>query len=207
MLLIISFNSKAPCLFLVQGGKWVSFHIDDLQPQWDKLPPLLTLMDRSVSSLFSDAVGEEVMQGSGNVEPFAKFGLGTPDTNNQPEVENDDDGVLFYRRPETPSEETPKCDTGHKESIGLQKEPVSSHVDSLIRQCVHAAGAILIDPEDMKERKTERVQLLLQLLKPKKPGEHGKLTWLVAKIFIPLQKLHICKTAYVIILEFLLYLP
>ena len=48
-------------------------------------------------------------------------------------------------------------------------------VDSLIRQCIHAASVILKDPDTMKERKTERVQLLLQLLKPKTTGDNGKI--------------------------------
>ncbi|KAI0218283.1 hypothetical protein LSAT2_029998 [Lamellibrachia satsuma] len=110
------------------------------------------------------------MEESGIVECFAKLDLGTPDTDNQPDVDAAVSGQ--QRECKNPAEETPICytDTSDTENLGLQKEP--SHVDSLIRLCVHAAGAILKDPEDMKERKTERVQLLLQLLKPKKPGEH-----------------------------------
>ena len=151
----------------------MSFHIDDLQPQRDNMPSLLTLMDKSVCSLFGDAVGEEVMEESGIVECFAKLDIGTPDTDNQPDVD-----AAVSRQPrecKNPAEETLICytDTCDTENLGLQKELVSSHVDSLIRQCVHAASAILKDPEDMNERKTERVQLLLQFLKPKKPGEHG----------------------------------
>ena len=55
----------------------------------------------------------------------------------------------------------------------LQRQP-SLDVDWLIQQCVHAAGAILKDPEALTERKTERVQLLLQLLRQQQSAETGE---------------------------------
>ena len=160
----------------------MSFHIDDLQSQRDNLPSLLTLMDQSVSSLFGDAVGEEMLQASDLVERFAKFRLDTPDTDAQPEDKPDTDVAESCQprelRETAAGENTPNCgaDPPHNEDV-MQSKPTSSHVDSLIRQCVHAAGAMLKDPENLKYRKTERVQLLLQLLNQKKPGERGMFAW------------------------------
>jgi len=141
-------------------------------------------MDKSVSSLFGDAVGEE----SDQVERFAKFGLDTPDIDAQPEDMSDADVAQSCQprelRESHAGENTPKCgaDPPHHEDV-MQSEPTSSHVDSLIRQCVHAAGAMLKDPENLKYRKTERVQLLLQLLKQKTPGDRGMFAWNMVIVF------------------------
>ncbi len=43
------------CFVGFQGGKWLSVHIDDLRPQKDKVS-ILTLKNKSVSSLFEEAI-------------------------------------------------------------------------------------------------------------------------------------------------------
>ncbi|KAI0227869.1 hypothetical protein LSAT2_021643 [Lamellibrachia satsuma] len=53
------------------------------------------------------------------------------------------------------------------EAAGLEQKQPSRDVDGLVQQYIHAAGTILKDPEDMTDRKTEQVKLLLQLLKPR----------------------------------------
>ena len=59
-------------------------------------------------------------------------------------------------------------------AVSLPQEPPSFDVDDLIQQCLHAAGMILKDTEDVKDRKTDRVRLLLQVLKPNKSEQCGE---------------------------------
>ena len=72
------------------------------------------------------------------------------------------------------SESTDSIEETRTEADGAVQRQPSLDVDWLIQQCVHAAGAILKDPEALTERKTERVQLLVQLLRQQQSAETGE---------------------------------
>jgi len=44
------------CFVGFQGGHWMSYHIDDLHPHTERIPSLITLKDKSISSLFGAAL-------------------------------------------------------------------------------------------------------------------------------------------------------
>ena len=118
------------------------------------------------------------MQDSDILRHFAMIGLDTADS--QPEdgwsgIDVDDTAEPLPQRQPTDSSIEKTLELSDTQVAGLEQKQPFLDVDGLMQQCIHAAGAILKDPEDMTDRKTERVQLLLQLLKPQQSEDRGEL--------------------------------
>lgn len=168
----------------------MSYHIDDLHPPDDKIPPLVNLKGRSLGALFESASvvknlaeeEESMEEEEGLNEEEPKAGKEQEEEEHQMEEmekEGEDEPMdAEVRTDESANDGTETITRSLKKQARdgarftrerLELEP-SLDVDGIVKKCLHGAMAMLKDAtrgETVKMRKTYRLRLLLGHL------EHG----------------------------------
>ena len=170
---------------LLQGGKWLSYHIDDLQPETDKIRDIHAIRDKPVSELLGTHAAASLADNLQNVTldetTDAARDLDQPDdvmdtddhTGVTQETEEMDYALsednyqpladsAHSRQPDTPSRsmsgppvQVPRPSPGRETGVNREK---------LVISCIHGAAAMLEDDVALNERKTDRVRMLCYLL-------------------------------------------
>ena len=137
----------------LQGGRWISYHIDDLHPESEKncLPLLSSLEGKSIAALYKEAlqvvnVPSSDMQNNMNVPLENSIHTATASSED-----------FMLKKQLTDGD---KLQTDHLITC--------LDVDNLVYRCIHKAAAMVKDYEADIERKTGRVPILLQLLSRKR---------------------------------------
>ena len=129
---------------VVQGGRWLSVHIDELRAPTGEIPAIQFMMDRSVSELF-------------DVVPRA--------------MQVDDMGIEEEREQEEMTDTDMKI-TADAFSRDTNLDKVD--IVSLLRSCIQAAVARIDDVSYRQSRSTRRIELMLNLLPDCRSRETGK---------------------------------
>ena len=189
---------------LTQGGKWMSYHIDDLHPHDERMPSLMALKGRSLGTLFAAATAAKDTTG----EPMEMEEV----EQMEEVVESIEDFSTLIEPDEEPMDIDTMASKAAREGIGngfellaqmhrkraregvkfvkekLESPEAALDVDGIIRSCLHGAAAMLKDAtkeEALKLRKTHRLQLLMDLLSEKHAGgiamcfyaDHRRQSW------------------------------
>lgn len=162
----------------------MSYHIDDLHPPDDKIPPLVNLKGRSLGALFEAATvvknrAEEPMEEEDADEEEPKAGKEEEEDQMEEEEEGEDEPIdTEVRNAESANDGAEavarllrkRAQDGARFMRDKLELESSLDVDGIVKRCLHGAMAMLKDAtrgETMvKMRKTHRLQLLLRHLEP-----------------------------------------
>jgi hypothetical protein len=138
-----------------QGGQWDSFHVDDLRPPTNQIPPIQTLIDQPISELLKPdlmAWGMDVGDDIKKLEP----------TNG----EDEDDVQMGGSGIERMEIDNFQPNLTYKISEQNRLNSSRNRFDPivLLRRSVQAAAVRLEDDPLMAKRATERIDLILNLL-------------------------------------------
>ncbi|XP_077980164.1 E3 ubiquitin-protein ligase rnf213-alpha-like [Glandiceps talaboti] len=215
------------CFDGLQGGKWLSVHIDELRPPHANLPKITALQNKPISLVFESDItkakqptqkeeNEQVLQDQaemlndhGEIAAANTMGIReglslediqlTQDFERGMDLDNTEitEGKQMVAVESTDLVESKRSrepvggksgvtgDEGHEmdttEAMDIQQVENTNEADieeaitstktillntsALLRNCIHAAAAMLEDDEDRSERSTQRIEILLELFK------------------------------------------
>ncbi|XP_077980160.1 E3 ubiquitin-protein ligase rnf213-alpha-like [Glandiceps talaboti] len=177
------------CFDGLQGGKWLSVHLDELRPSQANLPEITALHGQPISAIFESDVTEirtdkksrrKMSQGK---VPIDDSGMElsvdtdqTVDTVTDPpssmDVENGSDMEVDTSDPvsgnvvelmQTENDELAEDNVEEVTDAVTVKRTVLIDAKCLLRSCIHAATKMLEDVETRTNRSTKRIDILLDL--------------------------------------------
>ncbi|XP_048586969.1 E3 ubiquitin-protein ligase rnf213-alpha-like isoform X2 [Nematostella vectensis] len=171
------------------GGKWQSYHVDDLRPPTNEIPPIERLIDTCISDLLRPDVSQqddgvpmetdETTQALTVTSPeeaqasnLGELPMETDETKEPLSVSSVEismetdiaEEITATTSPQAVAMVTPNKTTSPQMQTPSQPKSVNSQAVALLRRSVHAAAGRLDDSHVMSSRGTHRVEIMLRLL-------------------------------------------
>ncbi|XP_048587615.1 E3 ubiquitin-protein ligase rnf213-alpha isoform X3 [Nematostella vectensis] len=171
------------------GGKWQSYHVDDLRPPTNEIPPIERLIDTCISDLLRPDVSQqddgvpmetdETTQALTVTSPeeakasnLGELPMETDETKEPLSVSSVEismetdvaEQITATTSPQAVAMVTPNKTTSPQMQTPSQPKCVNSQAVALLRRSVHAAAGRLDDSHVMSSRGTHRVEIMLRLL-------------------------------------------